>query len=155
MALKILVADDEKPVRELLSRFLSSQGYQVLLAANGVEALEIAGKDSPQLIILDVCMPDLDGIKACRRLRTGDGTQSIPIIVLTGYGGISGKVCDAGADNVMMKPACMAELSHLVRATLHLGHQCKPEERSVTHLDGVAHDFSNWSANRRTPHDRS
>jgi DNA-binding response OmpR family regulator len=94
-------------------------------------------------------MPNLDGIKACRRLRAEYRTQSIPIIALTGFGGILVKVNDAGADDAMMKPVCMEELSHRVRAALHLGHQSQPEKRLVTHLDQLINDSSNWSATGR------
>jgi CheY-like chemotaxis protein len=83
MAEKILVVDDEWELRNLLTEFLTGEGYDVIQASNGEEALELAEKEEPQVILLDVKMPGIDGIEVCRRLKEEDKTRFIPVIMVT------------------------------------------------------------------------
>lgn len=80
---KILVVDDSAVDRTFLSKILSKASYQVKLAENGLEGLGVAAKDSPDLIILDCEMPEMDGVEMCRRLKANPATQNIPVIFLT------------------------------------------------------------------------
>jgi two-component system KDP operon response regulator KdpE len=113
----ILVVEDEKPLREYVSRNLSARGFQVSTAANGLEALAIFNNDSLDLIILDVMMPHMDGLETCRRIRQ---TSTIPIIVLTALDEDADKVAalDLGADDYLTKPFGVEELLARVRAML-------------------------------------
>src|SRR5512139_3484459 len=85
MGHKILVVDDEEPIRDLLTGFLEGQGHTVVLASNGKGALLLAEKESPHLIVLDVRMPGLDGIETCAALRANEKTRAIPIILATAF----------------------------------------------------------------------
>ena len=80
----ILVVDDEYSIRELLRKFLSLQGYEVETANDGVDALEKVFHSLPNLIILDIMMPGMDGLEVCKKLRQNERTKSIPILIITG-----------------------------------------------------------------------
>lgn len=115
---KILVAEDDNAVRESLERALRLEGYQVLVSSNGEQALEIASVTPPDLYILDVMMPILDGLSVCRTLRRqGDKT---PILILTARHQVSDRVSglDAGADDYLAKPFALDELFARIRALL-------------------------------------
>jgi two-component system response regulator MprA len=115
---RILVADDEPAVRDALARALKLEGYEVELAADGEEAVVAAGLRAPDAIVLDVLMPRLDGVAACRRLRDlGDRT---PVLMLTARDAISDRVAglDAGADDYLVKPFALEELLARLRALL-------------------------------------
>mgnify|MGYP001212397878 FL=1 len=115
---KILVAEDDNAVRKSLERALRLEGYQVLMSSNGEQALEIASVTPPDLYILDVMMPILDGLSVCRTLRRqGDKT---PILILTARHQVSDRVSglDAGADDYLAKPFALDELLARIRALL-------------------------------------
>ena len=84
MSAKILVVDDEPSIVDVLTRFLSREGYSVVTAVNGREALEQVRQEPPDLILLDVTMPEMDGFKVCQQLKEDQSTALIPITMLTG-----------------------------------------------------------------------
>jgi two-component system alkaline phosphatase synthesis response regulator PhoP len=104
--IKILLVDDEPDILEILSYNLSAEGYQVYTAKNGAEGVEKARKKSPHLIILDVMMPEMDGIEACELIRKSKGLEDTIITFLTArsedYSQVAG--FDAGADDYITKP---------------------------------------------------
>ena len=116
--MRILVVDDEPAVRDSLERALRLDGYDVELAAGGAEGLERTRATRPDAIVLDVLMPEMDGLEACRQLRAaGDRT---PVLMLTARDGISDRVAglDAGADDYLVKPFALEELQARLRALL-------------------------------------
>jgi two-component system alkaline phosphatase synthesis response regulator PhoP len=120
---KILVVDDEPDILEMLSYNLQNQGYQVLQAQSGEAALQIADQESPDLILLDIMMPDLDGVETCRQLRARPNGNDFAIIFLTArseeYSEIAG--FDAGADDYITKPIRPRVLLKRVKAILRRG----------------------------------
>ncbi len=116
-AKKILVVDDERPLREFVSRNLAVRGFQVFTAANGLEALAIFNTEHLDLIIMDIMMPHMDGLEASRRIRL---QSTVPIIVLTALDEEADKVSalDMGVDDYLTKPFGVDELLARVRAVL-------------------------------------
>ena len=135
MAEKILVADDEQEIRSLLDEFLKEEGYDVLLAADGNQALQLAETENPQAIILDIKMPGLDGIEVCKRLKENEQTRFIPVIVITGFADNKLDALDMGADDFVNKPFDMVELSIRVRSVLRIRHLKDELERAVAYIE--------------------
>ncbi len=116
--MRILVVDDEPAVRDSLRRALRLEGYDVELAADGEEALERVSANGIDALLLDVSMPRLDGLEACRRLRSSGNT--LPVLMLTARDEIEDRVAglDAGADDYVVKPFALEELLARLRALL-------------------------------------
>ena len=114
----ILVVDDEPPIRRLLRTSLGAQGYRVLEAETGRAALDLLERDRPEVVLLDLGLPDLDGLEVIRRLRKAG--RKVPIVVLSSRGDERGKVeaLDLGADDYVTKPFGMAELVARIRTAL-------------------------------------
>ena len=114
---RILVVDDDPMIATTVQRVLRPEGYEVDVALSGAAALEQARRRRPDLVVLDVMMPEIDGVEVCRRLRA-DG--NLPILLLTARGGTADRVrgLDSGADDYLVKPFAYAELLARVRALL-------------------------------------
>jgi two-component system response regulator MprA len=115
---KVLVVDDEPAVRTALERALRLEGYEVELAADGSEALHRLAVSSPDAIVLDVLMPEVDGLEVCRRLRAAE--DRTPVLMLTARDAVEDRVAglDAGADDYLVKPFALEELFARLRALL-------------------------------------
>ncbi len=125
----ILVVDDDIDVAKTVELDLGQNGYQVITAANGYDALQSAHQARPDLVLLDIAMPEMDGIEVCRRLRASPATVSIPILFMTVSKDIKTKIdgFNAGADDYLVKPFDLQELNLRVKALLRRGAS-KPTE---------------------------
>ena len=110
MAHKVLLVDDEPVIRQLLTDFLTGEGYEVIVASNGSKVVELAIRENPRVIILDVNMPNVDGIETCRRIREEEKIRLIPIIMMTGRDSHKTAADEAKADDFVHKPFDLAEL---------------------------------------------
>ena len=135
MAEKILIADDEESLVEFIGRALKKHGYRVIAAYDGDNALFLIGEELPDLVILDLMMPLMDGWEVCRRAKSDPATKDIPIIMLTARSSADDAVqgLDLGADDYMRKPFSLDELLARVRALLR---RKKGEETGRTIEDG-------------------
>ncbi len=120
---RILVVDDEPDFVETVEFFLSGSDYQVFVAKNGKEALEKVKTERPDLVLLDVMMPEMDGLEACKRLKNDPTTNSIPIIMLTAKGRKEDVVdaIAAGANSYIVKPFNLSELVERIEKVLSDG----------------------------------
>lgn len=116
----ILVIDDEKDLIKLVDFHLSKEGYLVIGAKNGIEGLDIAQKHRPDLILLDIMMPKLDGLEVCKRLKGAPETARIPVVMLTAKAQEADKVLglELGADDYITKPFSPREMVARVKAVL-------------------------------------
>jgi OmpR family response regulator RpaB len=115
---KVLVVDNEIPVRQLLQARLSNLGYKVFLTSNGKDAITSFIKEQPDIIILDLILPKLDGYAVCRKIRE---QSDIPIIILTALGNISDQVMELGLEvnDYVIKPFSPKELEFRIRSVLY------------------------------------
>ncbi len=130
---RILVVDDDRRIGNLLRRALTAEGYAVEVVANGVDGIRSVQERPPDLVILDVMMPGLDGVEVCRRVRA---ISSLPILMLTAKDEVRDRIVglDAGADDYVVKPFDLDELLARVRAQLRRrSHQ--QEDRLISFAD--------------------
>ena len=130
MTHRILVVDDEPSVTDLLAYNLRKAGYETLLAADGREALRLARQSSPDLILLDLMIPEVDGLDVCRELRK---TSQVPIIMITARGEEIDRVVglELGPDDYVCKPFSVRELMARVKAVLRRGQKDDEETGSL------------------------
>jgi DNA-binding response OmpR family regulator len=144
---RILVVEDERPMRVALQDALTNEGYRVLVAENGAVGLEKARSEKPDLILLDVMMPELDGFALCSELRRIQ--VQTPILFLTAKGMVQDRVSglDAGGDDYLVKPFSTDELLARVRALLRRVQKGLPGRQQIQ-LGDVAIDFLKQTAMR-------
>ena len=120
---KILIADDEPSIREILSIQLARMGYEVLIASDGAEAVAVYEKEKPDLVILDVMMPRVNGLEACQKIRALEkkSARRVPVIFLTARDTTHDKTSAAlsGGDEFVAKPVSLQELRERVEAALN------------------------------------
>ena len=120
MGPRVLIAEDEADIRELLAFHLERSGYEIARAGTGLEALRLAREGRPDLLVLDLMLPELDGLEVCRRLRNEAGTASLPIVMLTAKGDLVDRVVglEMGADDYIAKPFSPREVVARIGAVL-------------------------------------
>ena len=121
---KVLVVDDDPSMRDVLERILETENLTVHTATDGKDALQKTLSLTPDLILLDINMPNLDGLTLCKAIRVGKETQNIPIIIVTGHTsrGRLEECMEAGADDYLAKPFKMEELVMRVHAMFRTAH---------------------------------
>src|SRR4051812_27427472 len=124
---KILVVDDEPQINDFLRRGLTYKGFEVSAVLNGEEALNSARDFPPDLVVLDIMLPDMTGYEVCRRLRAS-GDRNLPILMLTARDALNDKISglDCGADDYITKPFAFEELLARIRANLRRGEHPNP-----------------------------
>ena len=117
---KILIVEDEANIRQLLRYNLEKEGFQVLEAADGLQGLRMAQREKPDLVLLDLMLPGMDGLEVCRTLKGAPVTAALPIIMLTAKGEEVDKIIglELGADDYMTKPFSPRELTARIKAVL-------------------------------------
>lgn len=128
---KILVVDDEPQINDFLRRGLTYKGFEVAAVSNGEDALNSARDYPPDLVVLDIMLPDMTGYEVCRRLRAS-GDRNLPILMLTARDALSDKITglDCGADDYITKPFAFEELLARIRANLRrVEHQNRPNRK--------------------------
>lgn len=137
--IKILLVDDEPDILEIVSYNLSSEGYEVFTAKNGVEAVAKAKKRNPHLIIMDVMMPEMDGIEACEVIRNTPGLENTIITFLTARGEDYSQVAgfDAGADDYITKPIKPKVLVSKVKALLRRLKEEKQDLEEIVKVGNI------------------
>jgi DNA-binding response OmpR family regulator len=120
MAKKILIADDEEDVKCVLQMFLESKGYRVCTAYDGLDAIDQTRREKPDLILLDIMMPLLDGFEVCKKLKADPETAAIPVVMVSAssYAESVQKGLDAGACEYIVKPFEPVDLDKLIHKVL-------------------------------------
>ena len=139
----VLVTDDERSVRSAVRRALALEGYQVSEAEDGAQALEAIATNRPDAVVLDVMMPELDGLEVCRALR--DSGDAMPVLMLTARDEIDQRVrgLDAGADDYLVKPFALEELLARLRALLR---RSAPDDEGVLRFAELELDLNLYEA---------
>jgi two-component system KDP operon response regulator KdpE len=157
-AASILIVDDEPEIRRAVTGGLRAQGYEVRAASGGEEALRLATLAAPDLVILDLMMPGMDGLEVCRRLRAW---SDVPILVLSARAQERQKVqaLDEGADDYLTKPFGMDELTARIRAALRRAGRAQPADAPTFTVGDLVVDygrrlvFKNGGELKLTPHE--
>jgi len=136
----ILIVEDEEEIQELVRYNLVKEGYQVFCTAGGEEALRVAGSELPDLIVLDLMLPGIDGLEVCRGLRSDQRTQAIPVVMLTAKGEEADIVTglELGADDYITKPFSPRVLVARIRAVLRRTAGESTAEISTIKIHNVA-----------------
>jgi len=141
---KILIIEDDRDIVEMVEYNLEEEGYETLSALNGEAGLELARRQHPDLIILDVMLPLIDGFEVCRKLKSNDVTADVPIIILSAKSQETDKVVglELGADDYVTKPFSPRELIARIRAILRRGREPRSArriERGDVVIDSTRH----------------
>ena len=144
--MKILVVDDEKDIVDLVSYNLEKEGFKVLKAYDGEGALQLVKTKTPDLVILDLMLPGMQGMEVCRKIRENPRSASLPIIMLTAKGDEVDRVVglEMGADDYVAKPFSVRELSARVRAILRRTESRKAPEKETFSFGNLHIDYGSY-----------
>lgn len=145
--LKILIVDDEKDIMDLVAYNLEKEGYETLKALDGEKALQLVRTKTPDLVVLDLMLPGIQGLEVCKRIRKVPETAAIPIIMLTAKGEEIDKVLglEVGADDYITKPFSVKELLARVKAVLRRSEARRAaDQEEVFEFRGLRIDFKSY-----------
>ncbi len=139
---RLLIADDNQQNRELLEAYLGDDGYEIAMACDGQETLDMVQSFGPDLVLLDIMMPRLSGYEVCQQLKDADATQDIPILMVTALNemGDIERAVEAGCDDFLTKPVNRLELTTRVKSLLRVRQLTDQRDRLLAYLaeiDGV------------------
>jgi two-component system phosphate regulon response regulator PhoB len=139
---KVLIVEDERDLAELLAYNLEKEGYQALVTGTGLEGLETARRELPDLILLDLMLPGMMGTEVCSALRHSEKTRAIPVLMLTARGDEIDRVVgfEMGADDYIVKPFSMRELMLRIRAILRRSNQEPASSERQISIGAIAID---------------
>lgn len=140
----ILIVEDERDIAEMIEYNLQKEGYETVCVSSGEDAVSAAKKKSPDLVILDIMLPGIDGFETCKKLKNTEITSNIPIIMLTAKSREADKVAglEIGADDYMTKPFSPRELTARIKAVLRRGEPAllnKKIEKGILSIDSIKH----------------
>jgi CheY-like chemotaxis protein len=135
---KILIVDDEETVRRVLGGLLKKEGYEVIEAEDGKSGVELAKKEDPDVILMDLTMPVMGGLQSCRLLKEDEKTKNIPVLVITtAVGENKTEAINAGIDDFVNKPFDTEEISIRVKSMLKIKKLTDELERVLAYVEGV------------------
>lgn len=134
---RVLIADDNEQNRELLDAYLADQNYEILMAKDGKETLDIVESSQPDLILLDIMMPRMSGYEVCEHLKADPEKRNIPVLMVTALNemGDIEKAVKAGCDDFLTKPVNQLELKTRVRSLLRVRHLGNERDRLLAYLE--------------------
>jgi CheY-like chemotaxis protein len=135
MAHKILVVDDDLSVRDFLKNFFTPLGYRVITTEAGQECLKLATTEAPDVILLDVVMPDMDGATVCRALKGNEQTRAIPVIMMSGFPGAAIEASETAPDDLVLKPFRLPDLHRRIKSIIPVRHLTNRLERMLAYLE--------------------
>ena len=142
---RVLIADDNEQNRELLDAYLADEDYQILVAHDGAETLQVVRDQQPDLILLDIMMPRMSGYEVCEQLKADPEFSGIPVLMVTALNemGDIEKAVDAGCDDFLTKPVNQLELRTRVRSLLRVRHLANERDRLLAYLEEMEQQILN------------
>jgi CheY-like chemotaxis protein len=138
---RVLIADDIQQNRELLEAYLADEGYQILMAADGQQTMQMVDQHQPDLILLDIMMPRMSGYEVCTQIKNDPAKRMIPVLIVTALNepGDIEKAVKAGCDDFLTKPVNRLELRTRVRSLLRVRHLASERDRLLAYLEEMEH----------------
>ena len=138
---RVLIADDIQQNRELLEAYLADEGYEILMAADGQQTMQMVEQHHPDLILLDIMMPRMSGYEVCSQIKGDPDKRNIPVLMVTALNeaGDIEKAVNAGCDDFLTKPVNRLELRTRVRSLLRVRHLSSERDRLLAYLEEMEH----------------
>ena len=138
---RVLIADDIQQNRELLEAYLADEGYEILMASDGQQTMQLVDKHQPDLILLDIMMPRMSGYEVCSQIKGDPARRGIMVLIVTALNetGDIEKAVNAGCDDFLTKPVNCLELRTRVRSLLRVRHLANERDRLLAYLEEMEH----------------